>query len=45
LDALADEFEKAVGCVTKSQVGGNWDMEELEIAAQEALQEGEGGYV
>ncbi|UZJ52855.1 hypothetical protein CBS101457_002175 [Exobasidium rhododendri] len=45
LDVLADQLEKAVAIVTKSQVGGNWDMEELEAAAREAIQEGEGGYV
>jgi len=45
MNLLADEVEDAVKKVTKSQVGGNWDMEELEVAAQEALQEGEGGYV
>jgi hypothetical protein len=42
---LADHLQSALEKVTKGQVGGNWDMEELEIAAKEALQEGEGGYI
>lgn len=45
LSLLADELEKAIESVTRNQVGGNWDMEELELAAQEALAEGEGGYI
>lgn len=45
LSLLADELEKAIESVTRNQVGGNWDMEELELAAQEALNEGEGGYI
>lgn len=42
---LADEVEAAIEKVTRNQVGGNWDMDELEAAAQEALEQGEGGYV
>lgn len=42
---LGEELDRTLNALTKEAVGPQWDMEALEVAAQEAIAQGEGGYV